>query len=73
LSFGGEDCLMDFSNSKDERLLAFYENVRSQVELDNRAGGRYRLAGDGVRQYAEKLRDEMERRRLQFSPIDWHR
>jgi hypothetical protein len=36
-------------------------------------GGRYRLAGDGVRQYAEKLRDEMERRRLQFSPIDWHR
>ena len=26
---------MNFSNSKDERLLAFYENVRRQVELDN--------------------------------------
>jgi hypothetical protein len=64
---------MDFSNSKDESLLAFYENVRSQVELDNRAGGRYRLAGDGVRQYAEKLRDEMERRRLRFTPIEWRR
>ena len=38
--------------SKDESLVAFYENVRRQVELDKRAGGKYRLAGDGVRQYA---------------------
>jgi hypothetical protein len=64
---------MDLSNSKDERLLAFYENVRRQVELDNRSGGRYRLAGDGVKQYAEKLREEMDRRRLRFTPIDWPR
>jgi hypothetical protein len=53
---------MNFLQSKDERLLAFYENVRRQVELDNRSGGRYRLAGDGVKQYAEKLREEMDRR-----------
>ena len=64
---------MDLSNSKDERLLAFYENVRRQVELDNRSGGRYRLAGDGVKQYAERLREEMDRRRLRFTPIDWPR
>jgi hypothetical protein len=63
--------MMNFSRSKDERLLAFYENVRRQVELDNRSGGRYRLAGDGVKQYAEKLREEMDRRRLRFTPIDW--
>ena len=62
---------MNFSNSKDERLLAFYEGVRRQVDLDKRAGGRYGLAGDGVRQYAEKLREEMERRRLRFIPIEW--
>lgn len=62
---------MNFSQSKDERLLAFYENVRRQVELDNRSGGRYRLAGDGVKQYAERLREEMDRRRLRFTPIDW--
>ena len=62
---------MNFSHSKDERLLAFYENVRRQVELDNRSGGRYRLAGDGVKQYAERLREEMNRRRLRFTPIDW--
>ena len=48
---------MKFSQSKDESLVAFYENVRRQVELDKRAGGKYRLAGDGVRQYADKLRE----------------
>jgi hypothetical protein len=62
---------MNFSQSKDERLLAFYDSVRRQVELDNMAGGRYRLAGDGVKQYAERLREEMDRRRLRFTPIDW--
>jgi hypothetical protein len=56
--------------SKDESLVAFYENVRRQVELDKRAGGKYRLAGDGVRQYADKLREEIDRRR-QVEPIDW--
>jgi hypothetical protein len=63
---------MGFTQSKDERLLTFYDNVRSQVEMDRRAGCRYRFAGDGVRQYAEKLREEIERRRLQFTPIDWN-
>jgi len=64
---------MNFSQSKDERLLAFYENVRRQVHMDMQAGGRYRFAGEGVKQYAEQLREEMERRRLQFTPTDWHR
>jgi hypothetical protein len=53
-------------------LLAFYENVRGQVEIDKRSGGRYRLADDGVKQYAEKLREEIERRRLRLTPIDWN-
>jgi hypothetical protein len=64
---------MNLSQSKDERLLAFYENVREQVELDKRAGGRYRFAGDGVKQYADTLREEIERRRLRFTPINWDR
>jgi hypothetical protein len=62
---------MDLSNSKDESLLRYYECVRQQVEADMQSGGRYRLAGDGVKQYAEKLRDELDRRRLRFSPINW--
>jgi hypothetical protein len=60
---------MNCSQVKDERLLAFYENVRQQVALD--VGTRYRFAGDGVRAYADKLREEMDRRRLRFTPIDW--
>jgi hypothetical protein len=63
---------MSFAQSKDERLLVFYDNVRMQVEMDRRSGGRYRFAGDGVKQYAEKLRGEIERRRLRFTPIDWN-
>jgi hypothetical protein len=73
LGFVYEAYLMNFSSSKDERLLAFYNNVRRQVEMDKRSGGRYRFAGDGVKQYADKLREEMERRRLSFTPIDWPR
>jgi hypothetical protein len=60
---------MNYSQMKDERLLAFYENVRRLVALD--AGSRYRFSGDGVRAYADKLREEMDRRRLRFMPIDW--
>ena len=64
---------MDLSDSKDERLLSYYEDVRRQVELDNMSGGRYRFAGDGMKQYANNLREEMDRRRLRFRPIDWPR
>ena len=63
---------MDFENTKDETLAVYYESVRQQVVADIRAGERYRLIGDSVKQYAEKLREEMERRRLHCTPIDWH-
>jgi hypothetical protein len=62
---------MNFSQMKDERLLLFYDAVREQVILDGNS--RYRFAGEGVRAYADKLRDEMERRRLNFTPINWPR
>ena len=61
--------MMNFLQTKTDRLLAFYDGVRRQVELDKQAGGRYQLAGDGVKQYAEKLREEMERRRLRFERL----
>jgi hypothetical protein len=64
---------MNLSSTKDENLIVYYENVGRQVQADMRAGGRYLLAGDGVKQYADKLRDEMDRRRLRFTPIDWAR
>ena len=63
---------MDFENTKDETLAVYYESVGQQVVADIRAGGRYRLIGDSVKQYAENLSEEMERRRLHCTPIDWH-
>jgi site-specific DNA-adenine methylase len=64
---------MSSEQSKDERLLAFYENIRRQVELDQQSRSPHRFVGEGVKQYADKLREEMNRRRLRFTPIDWHR
>ena len=61
---------MNFKRTRDESLLAYYEGVRNQVTLD--LGSQYKFtAGDGVREYAEKLREEIERRKLQFTPIRW--
>jgi hypothetical protein len=54
----------------DESLLAFYESVRRQVTADDKLGGR-RLAGATMKEYANRLKSEMDRRRLHFQPIDW--
>jgi hypothetical protein len=43
---------MNFAATKDENLVVYYESVRQQVAADVRAGGRYRLIGDSVKQYA---------------------
>ncbi|MGA7805072.1 hypothetical protein [Bradyrhizobium sp.] len=55
----------------DASLFAYYESVRRQVMADNGLGRRHRLAGTTMKQYAERLMDEMARRRLPFKPIDW--
>ena len=62
---------MDFSRSNDQSLLRYYESVRRQVEADKSLTGRHRFVGDTAKQYAERLRQELEQRRLQFKPIDW--
>ena len=64
---------MNLSNTKDGTLILYYESVRRQVQADMQAGGRYRFMGESVKQYADRLREEMDRRRLRFTPIDWHR
>jgi hypothetical protein len=38
---------------------------------DASLGGRHRLAGASVKEYADRLGSEMDRRRLRFKPIDW--
>jgi hypothetical protein len=64
---------MNLSNTKDETLILYYESVRRQVQADMQADERYRFMGESVKQYADRLREEMNRRRLRFTPIDWHR
>jgi hypothetical protein len=54
----------------DESLSRYYENIRQQAEAD-RAHKHHFTAGPAVREYAERLRDEMIKRRLQHSPIRW--
>jgi hypothetical protein len=64
---------MHFQNARDESLLHFYESVRRQMEADRQSGGRYRVVGESARQYADKLREEMDKRRLRYTAIDWSR
>jgi hypothetical protein len=59
---------MSFENTPDDRLLCFYENIRQQIEADRPL--KYKLtAGPTVRQYADRLRDEIVKRRLGHEPI----
>jgi hypothetical protein len=54
----------------DESLLRFYNHIRGQVELDR--GQPYKLmTNDAVRQRASALSEEITRRHLQCTPIDW--
>jgi hypothetical protein len=62
---------MDLLNLSDESLRAYYESVRRQVAADTSFGGRHRLVGAAVREYADRLKSEMVRRRLDFKPIVW--
>jgi hypothetical protein len=63
---------MDFSNSKDEGLLALYESVRRQVLVNRASGAGHRFLGDNVRVYAERLFIEMDSRQLSYVPIIWN-
>jgi hypothetical protein len=62
---------MDLHNLSDESLRAYYESVRRQVAADTSFGGRHRLVGAAVKEYADRLTSEMDRRRLDFKPIVW--
>jgi hypothetical protein len=56
----------------DESILRFYEDIRTQVAEDMATENRFRLmGGEAVKQRAERLRIEIDRRRLRCSPIEW--
>ncbi len=61
----------DLRYLSEESLLAYYESIRRQVAADSSLGGRHRLTGESVRRNAQEIQQEMERRRMRFTPIDW--
>jgi hypothetical protein len=60
---------MGVENMPDERLVNYYEGVRKQVDADR--ANQHQFMGRAVREYADFLRDEIIKRRLQCSPIVW--
>ncbi len=63
--------MSDINNLSDESIRILYDSIRQQVAEDVRLGSRHRLLGHTARERAERLREEMTRRRLYFSPIEW--
>jgi hypothetical protein len=62
---------MTLEKLADKNVLRLYENIREQVAADRRSRSRYRFMGETVKKYAERLRNEIDRRRLDYRPIDW--
>jgi hypothetical protein len=63
---------MAIDNLKDENLLRFYDRIREQVEADRNFRHKF-MTGTTVKQYAAALREEITKRRLQHTPIEWNR
>jgi hypothetical protein len=70
--FSGESVRVAIEKLRDESISRFYDGIRGEVEAD-RSNKRKFMIGTSVRQYAEALRVEMTRRRLQHTPIEWDR
>lgn len=62
---------MGLADLRDESILRFYENIRSEVEKERELPHKF-ASGNPVRKYAAALREELTRRRLHHNPIDWH-
>jgi hypothetical protein len=62
---------MSIENLSDDHVLRLYGNIRDQVAADRLHGGPHRLLRDTAKQRAERLCEEIERRRLRADRIDW--
>jgi hypothetical protein len=62
---------MSLAQLSDDSVRILYESIRKQVSEDISSGVPEKLMGDAARQRAEQLREEMNRRRMRFTPIDW--
>jgi hypothetical protein len=61
---------MSLESLSDHSVTLLYENIRQQVEADRPY--KYRFTTTPlIKERAKELRNEMMRRRLPHSPIDW--
>ena len=61
---------MDLEPLSDESVMRYYEALRTQVAADLRAEDR-RFVGQQVRDRAQALLAEIQRRQLYVMPIHW--
>jgi hypothetical protein len=64
------ELIVSVEHMPDERLTHFYQSIRQQAEADRTNKHRF-TAGTNVREYADRLRNEMIKRRLRHTPIEW--
>jgi len=54
----------------DDSIRRLY-SIRDQVTKDAQSSSPHRFMGDAAKQQAERLREEMDRRHLKFTPMEW--
>jgi hypothetical protein len=73
LGFGavGVISTSDIQLFKRRKLFRLQEKHQESGDQGIQSGRRHRIMGETARQQAGRLRDEMTRRRLRYSPIEW--
>ncbi len=61
---------MSIERISDESLARYYESIRQLADQDRRHKHHF-TASPSVRERADQLRQEMIKRRLNHSPINW--
>ena len=54
----------------DDAIVRYYESIRQQADADRKHKHHF-TASPSVRERADKLREQMIKRRLHHSPINW--
>jgi hypothetical protein len=61
--------MLDFSRLSNQALLAFWENIQRQIISAQAQGRRDRFVGEHSGLFMRKLKRELDRRQLQYAPI----
>lgn len=62
--------MWDWRDLNDESILCFYDNIRRQVDAERGLPFKF-MTGPEVRQRAAALLEELIKRQLEHTPIEW--